>query len=44
MARKVQLNTAAPDFTLQDFEGNTVRLSDYQGHKHVVLIFNRGFM
>ena len=43
MAKKVQINTKAPDFSLQDFEGNTVRLSDYQDHKHVVLIFNRGF-
>jgi peroxiredoxin len=44
MAKKVQINTTAPDFALQDFEGKTVRLSDYQGHKHVVLIFNRGFL
>jgi len=44
MAKKVQINTTAPDFTLQDFEGKTVRLADYQGRKHVVLIFNRGFM
>ena len=43
MAKQVQINTIAPDFTLQDFEGRTVRLSDYQGHQHVVLIFNRGF-
>jgi peroxiredoxin len=43
MAKKVQINTTAPDFTLQDFEGKTVRMSDYQGRKHVVLIFNRGF-
>ena len=43
MAKRVQINTLAPDFAFQDFEGNTVRLSDYQGHKHVVLIFNRGF-
>jgi hypothetical protein len=43
MAKKVQINTQAPEFSLQDFQGNIVRLSDYQGHKHVVLIFNRGF-
>jgi peroxiredoxin len=44
MAKKVQINTTAPDFSLQDFQGKTVRLSDYRDHKHVVLIFNRGFM
>jgi len=44
MAR-VQINATAPDFTLEDFRGQTVRLSDYyQGGKHVVLVFNRGFM
>jgi peroxiredoxin len=43
MAKKVQINTMAPDFALDDFQGETVRLSDYRGRKHVVLVFNRGF-
>ena len=43
MAR-MQINTTAPDFTLKDFRGRTVRLSDYRGDKHIVLVFNRGFM
>ncbi len=42
MAR-VQINTPAPDFTLDDFRGRPVRLGDYLGKKHVVLVFNRGF-
>jgi peroxiredoxin len=35
--------TTAPDFELSDTQGQTVRLSAYQGSKHVVLVFNRGF-
>jgi peroxiredoxin len=43
MAKKVEINTSAPDFTLDDFRGQAVRLSDFKGEKHVVLVFNRGF-
>lgn len=43
MATELQATTA-PDFALDDLEGHTVRLSDYQGEKHVVLVFNRGFL
>jgi peroxiredoxin len=41
---RVDLNATAPDFVLEDFSGQTVQLSDYRGKKHVVLVFNRGFM
>lgn len=34
----------APDFELPDSQGNPVRLSDYRGRQHVVLVFNRGFV
>lgn len=34
----------APDFDLADSEGRQVRLSTYKGSKHVVLVFNRGFI
>ena len=36
--------TLSPDFTVKDSTGRSIRLSDYKGHKHVVLVFNRGFM
>ena len=41
---KVEINTPAPDFSLPDFHGNRVRLSDYRGRSPVVLVFNRGFL
>ena len=41
---KIQEATIAPDFTLTDTWGESVTLSDFQGKKHVVLVFNRGFM
>jgi peroxiredoxin len=36
--------TPAPDFTAIDSTGRTFKLSDYWGKKHVVLVFNRGFI
>jgi peroxiredoxin len=41
---KIQEATTAPDFALIDTQGQSVTLSDYRGKKHVVLVFNRGFM
>ncbi len=41
---QVELNTPAPDFTLDDFNGNAVSLKDFQEKKHVILVLNRGFM
>ena len=41
---KVPLNALAPDFELDDFRGQLVRLSDFRGQKHVLLVFNRGFV
>lgn len=40
---RVQLDAIAPDFCLDDYQGNRVCLSDYRGRKHVLLVFNRGF-
>ncbi len=39
----VTLHAPAPDFTLQNFQGETIRLSDFLGKAHVLLVFNRGF-
>jgi peroxiredoxin len=41
--KRVKFNQPAPDFTLRDFNGNEVSLSDFQGLKNVLLVFNRGF-
>lgn len=39
---RVEINTPAPDFELQDLDGQTVRMSDFVGTKHVLVVFNRG--
>ena len=39
----IALGHKAPDFTLNDFRGNPVSLSDYHGRQAVVLVFLRGF-
>jgi peroxiredoxin len=39
----VKLNTKAPNFTLNDFNGKSVSLTDFNGKKNVVAVFNRGF-
>jgi len=41
---EVQIDAVAPDFTLDDFNGNEFKLSNLRGEKRVVLVFNRGFM
>jgi len=41
---QVVLNTAAPDFELNDFYGKIFRLSDYRGKNNVLLVLNRGFV
>jgi hypothetical protein len=43
MAKRLT-ETMAPDFTLTDTQDRSVTLSSFRGDKHVVLVFNRGFM
>jgi peroxiredoxin len=40
---KVSLNTPVPDFTLQNFQGEPVSLSDFHDKADVLLVFNRTF-
>ncbi len=39
---RVAIDTPAPDFTLPDYTGQPVSLSDFRGQV-VLLVFNRGF-
>ena len=41
---KVAINTPAPNFTLPDYKGQPVTLSDYHSESNVLLVFNRGFV
>ena len=41
---KVNINTPAPDFTLQDYHSNLISLSHFKQKQNVLLVFNRGFM
>jgi len=40
---RVALDQVAPDFTLPDYRGGAVSLSDFRGQKNVLLVFNRTF-
>lgn len=40
---EVAIHAPAPDFKLKDYEGKSIRLSDFRGKSHVLLVFNRGF-
>ena len=44
MSEKIAINLAVADFTLSDWQGNPVSLSDFKGKQHVLVVLNRGFM
>ena len=39
LAKAVEVGDKAPDFLLHSTMGETLRLSDYEGKKHVMLFF-----
>ncbi len=41
---KVDINTTAPDFSLETLDGSEIKLSEFRSKKNVLLVFNRGFM
>jgi len=41
---RIELNKSAPNFTLKDFNGREISLTDFQNKKNVLLVFNRGFL
>jgi mycoredoxin-dependent peroxiredoxin len=40
----IETGHPAPDFELEDTHGNLVRLSDYRGERHVVVVLMRGLV
>jgi len=39
---RIKVGQLAPDFTLENHDGNKITLSDFRGKKDVVLVFYRG--
>jgi len=39
---RVKAGQAAPEFTLENFDGKPLSLSDFRGKKNVLLVFYRG--
>ncbi len=39
-----QKTGVTPSLSLTDFKDQQINLADYLGQKHIVLVFNRGFM
>jgi len=39
---RVNVGETAPDFTLENFAGTRISLSDFRGKENVILVFYRG--
>ena len=40
----IEVNKQAPDFQIEDYKGNSFKLSDFRGEKNVLIVLNRGFV
>jgi len=40
---RIKAGEKARDFTLEDTNGESVTLSEFEGKKNIYLVFNRGF-
>jgi cytochrome oxidase Cu insertion factor (SCO1/SenC/PrrC family) len=40
---RIKVGQPPPDFTLENMDGKSIKLSDYRGKKTVVLVFYRGY-
>ena len=40
----IEVNQQAPDFEIEDFKGNTFKLSNFRGNSNILLVLNRGFV
>ena len=40
---RIKVGQPAPDFSLQNSDGNVITLADFRGKKTVVLVFYRGY-
>jgi peroxiredoxin len=40
---RIKVGQPAPDFSLENADGNVMTLSDFRGKKTVVLVFYRGY-
>ena len=40
---RIKVGQPAPDFSLENADGNMITLSDFRGKKTVVLVFYRGY-
>ena len=44
MSKSIGIGTPTPDFILDNFEGDEIKLSKFFGQKNVLLVLNRGFI
>jgi peroxiredoxin len=40
----VEVNKLAPDFELEDLNGEMFKLSDFRGQSNILIVLNRGFV